>query len=437
MSWVRNKKMMAIVLSHLIVLSFIVPLVAVPQAEAAQLADVNLDVESAILIEAETGQVLYEYNADDARPPASMSKMMTEYLVLEQIHNGQLKWDDMVTASRYAATVGGSGGLIATNEKLSVKDMFYAMSIYSGNDASVALAEHIATTEENFAHMMNAKASELGLSEDAHFINATGLSRSDLGENAPKDIQGETVMSARDAAILARALILDFPELLEFTKIPSKKLRERDNSSMINHNWMLEGNKEIPSFRAYWYEGLDGLKTGFTDEAMYCFTGTAVRDGVRLISVVMGAASKEDRFHETRKLLDYGFNNFEKRTIVNQKVEIESLKSVSVKKGAKLEVPIVTERAVSFIVPKGMSDDLVQIAVEQVDEDERIAPIEQGQVMGTLTVTLEIPNTQTPLKEEVNLVAQEDVEKAGWMRLLSRAIKNFFSELFDGIKNIF
>lgn len=434
---VRLKKYMATLLAQLLILSFFTSYIMVPEAKAANLEGMTLNVKSAILIEAETGQVLYEFNADDARPPASMSKMMTEYLVMDKLKKGEIKWEDMVTASKYAANVGGSGGLIAENEKLSVKDMFYAMSIYSGNDASVALAEHIGTTEENFAHMMNAKASELGMSEDAHFINATGLSRSDIGQNAPASIQGETIMSARDAAILARALINEFPEVLEFTKIPAKKLRERDNSSMINHNWMLEGNKDTPSFRSFWYEGLDGLKTGFTDEAMYCFTGTAERNGVRLISVVMGTESKEARFHETRKLLDYGFNNFEKKTIIHQKSEVEALKEVSIKKGVKYEVPIVTEKAITFIVPKNVDVDQFQISAEEVDEDQRIAPIEQGQVLGKVTVTYQIPNTESVLSEQVNLIALEEVEKAGWMRLFSRAVKNFFSELFEGIKNIF
>lgn len=431
-----RKKTMIFLLIQFITFSILYSWIPLQEVHAADLPELNLNVESAILIEAETGQVLYEYNADVARPPASMSKMMTEYLVLEAIGKGQLTWDEMVTASRYAATVGGSGQLIAANEKLSAKDMFYAMSIYSGNDASVALAEHIGTSEENFAHMMNDKAEQLGM-ENSHFINATGLPRSYSKDNEPVSIPGETMMSARDAAIIARALVTEYPEVLEFTKIPSKKLRERDNSSMINHNWMLEGNKDTPSFRAFWYEGLDGLKTGFTDAAKYCFTGTAERNGVRLISVVMGADTMENRFHETRKLLDYGFNNFEKKTIVNQKVELEELKTVSLKKGAKLEVPIVTEESISFIVPKNIAEDQIEIVVEQVDEELRVAPIEKGQVMGQVTVTYKMPNTEETIIKQVNLVALEDVDKAGWFRLFSRAVKNFFSELFVGIKNIF
>jgi len=366
-----------------------------------------------------------------------MAKMMTEYLVLEQIHKGKLQWEDIVTTSQYAADVIGSQVLLAVNEQMTVKDMFYALSIYSANDAAVALAEHIAGTEENFANMMNAKAKELGIAEQAHFINSTGLSRADLGKYAPTGIEGETVMSAWAASELARRLISDYPQILEFTKIPSKKFRERDTTLMINWNWMLEGNKDVRNFKPYVYEGLDGLKTGSTKEAGYCFTGTALRNGMRLISVVMGTSSEPKRFQETRKLLDYGFNQFEKRTVIPAKSEVDEMKTVAVKKGVKLEAPVVTDKAVTMVVPKGTDDSAFEIKGEPVEQDKLVAPIQQGDVLGTLTVSFSMPDSNEVQSQQVNMVAAEDVEKASWIRLLFRAIKNFFADMFHGIIGMF
>lgn len=394
-------------------------------AHAADAApDLKLEVSSAILMDAATGQVLYENNADVALPPASMAKMMTEYLVLEDIKSGKLKWEDPVTTSQHAADTIGSGQLLAVNETLTVRSMFEAMSIYSGNDASVALAEKVAGNEEQFAALMNDTARKLGLSKDANFINSTGLSRIDMGKYAPKNLQGETVMSARDAATLAYHILNEHKEVLEFTKIPSKKLRETDKSPMINWNWMLEGNQSNPNFRPYVFQGLDGLKTGHTNEAGYCFTGTAERNGMRLISVVMGAKTEPKRFLETAKLLNYGFNTFEMKEIVKADTEVDALKTVEVKKAIHTDVPVVTETALSILVKKGVKDEEIVKVGEPAAEDVRVAPVEKGEVLGKLTVTY---NNQT---YDVNLVAKEDVKKAGWFKLMLRSIRHFFTNLF-------
>lgn len=395
------------------------------RAYAADAApDLKLEVSSAILMDAATGQILYENNADVALPPASMAKMMTEYLVLDQIKNGKLKWDEMVTTSEYAAAVPGSGQLLALNEKLTVKSMFEAMSIYSGNDASVALAERISGTEEEFANLMNETAVKLGLSKDAHFIGATGLNRADLGKYAPKTLQGETMMSARDAAILAYHIIREHKEVLEFTKITSKKLRETDKTPMVNWNWMLEGNKTNINYKTYYYDGLDGLKTGHTKEAGYCFTGTAERNGMRLISVVMGAKTEPKRFMETRKLLDYGFNSFEMKQVVQADAEVDALKTVEVQKAVHTNVPVVTQTPLSILVKKGTKDEQIVKTAEPVEAAKLVAPLKKGDVLGKLTVTY---NEQ---KYEVNLVAKDDVDKAGWFKLFTRSIRNFFKNLF-------
>lgn len=395
------------------------------QAQAADAApDLKLEVSSAILMDAATGQILYESNADVVLPPASMAKMMTEYLVLEQINNGKLKWEDQVTTSQHAADTIGSGQLLAVNETLPLRSMFEAMSIYSGNDASVALAEKVAGTEEEFAVLMNETARKLGLSKEANFINSTGLSRIDMGKYAPKNLQGETLLSARDAATLAYHILKEHKEVLEFTKITSKKLRDSDKSPMVNWNWMLEGNQNNPNYKQYVFQGLDGLKTGHTNEAGYCFTGTAERNGMRLISVVMGAKTEPKRFLETAKLLNYGFNTYEMKEIVKAEAEVDALKMVEVKKAIHTDVPVVTESALSILVKKGVKDEEIVKVGEPAAAEKLVAPVNKGDVLGKLTVTY---NNQS---YEVNLVAKDDVKKAGWLKLTLRSIRHFFTNLF-------
>ncbi|CAH1216283.1 D-alanyl-D-alanine carboxypeptidase DacA [Paenibacillus allorhizoplanae] len=394
---------------------------------APALNEPQVAAKSAIIMEASTGAVLFQMNADEAFPPASMAKMMTEYLAMESIKEGKFKWDSPVTATKNAADVIGSGQLIAENETLTFKDMFNAMSIYSANDASVAFAELLGGTEENFAKMMNDKAKQLGMSDKAHFISATGLSRADL-KNPPASIEGETKMTARDAAILAYNILKDHKEILEFTKIPSLKLRATDKSPMINWNWMLEGNSTNTNFKKYAYPGLDGLKTGSTDDAGYCFTGTVERNGMRMITVVMGTKTEPERFNETRKLMDYAFNNFEIKPFLNAKQTIDSLKSVNIKKGVQLEVPLVTKTGVTFVARKGAKDTEFQVTTESVEESKLVAPIAKGDTLGKVKVSY---NGQ---EKTVELIADGDVEKGSWIRLLFRSIKNFFSDMFNGIK---
>lgn len=389
--------------------------------------DLKLNAKSAILMEASTGQILYEYNADEELPPASMAKMMTEYLVMEAVKSGKIDKSTMVTTSPYASEVIGSQILLAAGEQATVDDMFSALSIYSANDAAVALAEHIGGTEENFAKMMNEKAKEFGLSEKAHFINATGLGRADLGKYAPQELQGETLLSARDAAIIAYNIIKDHKEVLEYTKITSKKFRERDTTPMINWNWMLWDNRNTTNFKRYAYEGLDGLKTGSTNEAGYCFTGTAERNGMRLISVVMGTATEPSRFEETRKVLDYGFTNFELKQVLGAKAEIDSMKTVNIKKGVETEVPVVTETGVSIVAKKGAAADQFTITAAPADESKLIAPITQGQVLGTVKITY------NGKEQTANMVATADVEQGSWIRLFFRAIKDFFVDTVKGV----
>lgn len=430
---VNKSKVFGIIGSSVLSLSMLQVFLYAPEAQAAETVDLKLTAKAGIIMEASTGQVLWEMNADELLPPASMSKMMTEYIVMETIKSGKIKWEDVVTTSRYAADVIGSGDLLAFQEKSTVRDLFGAMSIYSGNDATVALAEFVAGSEDKFVEMMNAMAKKMGLNPKAQFVNSTGLSRADLGKYQPANTTGETMMTARDAAILASHIVNEHKEILQFSSTPSKKFRESDKSPMINWNWMLEGNKDNINFRPYTYPGVDGLKTGHTDEAGYCFTGTAVKDGMRLITVVMNTPSEPQRFLDTRKLLDYGFNNFEIKPVLAAKSEVESMKVAKVKKGIKTEVPVVTESNVDFVVKKG---EAPQIEVTAAGLDQmKAAPIKTGDVLGTATVKY------AGMEKKVNLVASQDMEKGSWFRLFFRAIKNFFGDVFSGIasglKNLF
>lgn len=426
-------------ISVLVCFTLLLSIVPAPAAYAADgQPELQLEVEAAILIEAETGQILYEYNKDKLRPPASMAKMMSEYVILDAIKSGRIGWEDIVPVSKTAAATRGSGALLAEGETYTVRKLFENMSIFSGNDASVALAEYIAGSEEQFAKMLNDKAKDLGLSEGAYFINATGLDRADMAVE-PASLPGETQMTAYDAALLARRIIQDHPDMLEFSKTTTTYLKpDDDRYLMTNWNWMLEGWKGTGNDfdRLFSYEGLDGLKTGSTTRAGYCFTGTAERNGMRLISVVMGAKTMHNRFHETRKLMDYGFNTFEKTIALMPKTELEQLSLVEISKGKEKEVSVVTDAGAEFIVRKGTKPEDFVIEAAPLDEESRVAPIQKGQILGQATVTYTSPTGEV-LTKEVNLVAADDVEKANWFVLMLRGIGNFFKNMFEGIKNLF
>ncbi|UVI30397.1 D-alanyl-D-alanine carboxypeptidase family protein [Paenibacillus spongiae] len=388
----------------------------------------GIDAKAAILIDAATGQVLYEMNADEARPPASMTKLMTEYIVLEEIKAGRQKWDTVVTASKAAASTPPDGSQIylAEGDQHPLKDLYIAMAVGSANDATIALADHISGTEEAFVKKMNETAQKLGL-KTAHFTSATGL-------------LDTTVISARDLAKFSKILLEQHKEFLDYSKISTYKFRERDSKPMVNWNWMLEAHKtnpETPSLRSFSYPGVDGMKTGYISAAGYCFTGTAMRGDTRLISVVMGAKTKESRFRETAKLFDYGFNNFERKTVIASKSVVENAKTVKIKKGVSTEVPITTKSDITFLVKKSVEPKLEQTKLELMTEDQLVAPIAVGQKVGSVTYTYKDPDTGKTIDSTVELIASEEVEKASWWRLMFRAIKDFFVGLFNGIVNLF
>lgn len=390
----------------------------------------NLHVRSAILMDTTTGTILLSVNGDKPLPPASMTKMMTEYLVMDAVKKGQISWDQKVTVQDNAARQIGSRVFLTNGEVHTVKELFIAMAVASANDATVALAELVGGTEQDFVKLMNQTAQKMGM-KTAYFVNVTGLDRRDMPEKYRPQEDRETVMSAMDSAILARHIILDHPDFNQFTSIQSYQFRERDKKPIINVNWMLEKNKDIPNFKAFAYPGLDGLKTGHTLKAGNSFTGTAVRDGMRLISVVMGADSEAHRFTETKKVLDFGFNNFEVKQVIAPKSVVKGAETVPVQKGENKDVPVVSDAGVTFIVPKGTVNPDIEATVQMNDPSALVAPIEPSTKVGTVTYTYKIEGVDTVQKQTVNLVTSEAAEKASWFTLFIRSIGEFFGGIFS------
>ncbi|WP_242320119.1 D-alanyl-D-alanine carboxypeptidase family protein [Bacillus cereus group sp. BfR-BA-01349] len=252
----------------------------------------EINAKAAMIIDASDGDIIYQYNENEAFAPASMSKMMTAYLLLESIHNGKVRWEDPVKMSAKAAQTEGARIPVQVNDTLTVKDLYHALMIESANNSAVALAEHMAKSEKDFVQLMDAKAKQLKMSEHAKFANASGLQEPD---------GSETKMTAADVAQLAYHLIKDYPEILEVTHLRQSQLAF-NNINVISTNDMLNKNN-----KSLYIEGMDGLKTGFTDSAGYCFTGTVKQGDNRIITVVMGTSNKTKRFTETNKLMSYAF----------------------------------------------------------------------------------------------------------------------------------
>ncbi|WP_083413156.1 D-alanyl-D-alanine carboxypeptidase family protein [Bacillus massilinigeriensis] len=413
------------------------------KARAAE-DELGINAEAAILIDADTGKILYEKNSDVILGVASMSKMMTEYLVLEAIDKGKIKWDQKVKINEYVHKLSAAPGLsnigLTQGEDYTIKELYQGMAIFSSNASSVALAEAVAGTEKNFVALMNKKAKELGL-KDYKFVNSTGLNNSELlGKVAAGGPEEENVMSAKATAKLAYRLLKDHPEVLETASTP--KLKFKDGREYPNFNWML------PTL-TFAYEGVDGLKTGSTDFAGYCFTATAKKGDKRFISVVMKAESKNSRFSETRKILDYAFNSFTKETLVKKNKQIKGHKSLPVVKGKEDKVKIHTDKELAMMIKNGEKDQYktkLVIDKKKLNEDgELTAPIKKGEKVGYLTVIDENGNRATFVNDKnksgVDVIAAESVEKANWFVLSMRGVGGFFSDLFSsaasGIKGLF
>jgi serine-type D-Ala-D-Ala carboxypeptidase (penicillin-binding protein 5/6) len=403
----------------------------------------NLEAESAILVEAETGKILYQKNPDLMLPPASMTKMMTEYLVLEAISAGKLSWDQTTSVSDYVYKISQDYQLsnvpLRKDGQYTVEELYEAMAIYSANGATIALTELLAGSETNFVKLMNEKAKELKL-PDYKFVNSTGLNNSDLKGLHPSGTgqNEENMLSARSTAILAYHLLKDYPEVLKTASIPKKVFRE--GTEMANWNFML------PSL-VYEYEGVDGIKTGSTDLAKYCFTGTAVRNDMRLISVVMKTPSRKARFAETKKLYDYAFNNFTKKQLYPSGFQIEGSSELKVIKGKEKQVGIRTNKPLNVVLKIGEEELYTPVYYLNKDllteELELTAPVENIMSVGYMSVKYTGEQKYGFLTEKgsdfekVDVVTVHSVEKASWLTLTLRSVSDFFSGMWNNISDTF
>ena len=305
---------MAIGLALLLVVIGVLPAMA---------QELDVSATAAILMEYSSGDIIYEKNSHQPLPMASITKVMTMVIALEQIRDGLLGWDDVVTASEYAKSMGGSQIWLETGEQMSVKDLLYAIAVGSANDAAVAIAEHIAGSEANFAAMMNQRAKELGM-DNTVFSNASGLPPRVLGLG-----DAEHHSSAYDLALLSRHA-LTVPNFLELVSTYEYTMRQDSSREphLYSYNTMLD--RVLGSGRRYGYAGLDGIKTGMTSDAGYCLAATAQRDNLRLISVVLNSPTAQARTQDTTALLNYGFRHY---TAVNLARKGQILGKVEVHRG--------------------------------------------------------------------------------------------------------
>lgn len=430
-----------ITLVFMLLVSFVVSQFAITTPSARAESDqLGLKAEAAMLLDAKTGKILYEKNADKVLGVASMSKMMTEYIVLEAINEGKISWDDKVKINEYVHNLSKAPGLsnigLTQGEDYTVRELYEAMAIFSGNAATVALAEKISGSEKNFVALMNKKAKELGM-KDYTFVNSSGLNNSSLLGNIPAGSStDENTMSARDIATLAFHLLNDYPEVLEFSNQP--KLKFKDGKVYPNFNWMLPG-------LIFAYEGVDGLKTGSTDFAGHGFTATAERNGQRFITVVMKSTSKEERFSDTRKILDYAFSNFSKEKVLKKNYTPKKEGTVAVDKGKEDSVKLTTKKPVELVIQKGTAKEYKPVVVidkKKLNKDgELTAPIKKGEKIGYVTVEAKgdqygflTPDGEKLVK--VDLVANEDIEKANWFVLSMRAVGGFFGDVWDSVSSM-
>lgn len=312
--------------------------------------EVETNAKSVLLMEADTGEILYEDNKDLELPIASVTKIMTMLLIMEAVDNGQISLDDTVTASERAKSMGGSTMFLETGEQLSVHDMLKGIAVASANDGAVAMAEHIAGSEKEFVRMMNEKAQQLGM-EHTQFQNTNGL-----------DADGH-YSSAYDVAIMSRELI-KHEKIFEYTTIWMDTLRD-GKFQLANTNKLIR-----------FYKGANGLKTGSTSKALCCLSATAKRDDMQLIAVVLGAPNSKNRFASASALLDYGFAKYSVKKLIN---ENEAVCEIPVLKGVQDSVSGMCASSFSHLTEKGLSDEISKNIV--VDENIS-APIEKGQVLG-------------------------------------------------------
>lgn len=373
--------------------SFIIPVQANETSSKTEQESFQLssDVKSAILLERDTGEILFDENSDKKLPPASMTKVMTLLLIMEALETGNLQLDEVVTVSERASSMGGSQIFLSAGEEMTVNDLLKGVAIASGNDASVALAERISGSEEEFVKKMNDKVKELKL-ENTHFENSSGLPAEDH------------YSTSHDMAIIAKEL-LKYESITDYTSVYDDYLRKGKD----NEFWLVNTNKLVK-----FYPGVDGLKTGFTNEAMYCLTATAKKNDMRVITVVMGAETAKERNAAVSQLLDYAFNHFNTEQLYEKDEQVTSLQLL---KAEDKNINVVTSESISTIHKIGEEATDITTTVEL--EDHIQLPLKRGDQVGLLTVKDE---DETILKSP--LIIDKDAKQASYMTLMKKVAQN-------------
>ena len=361
-------------------------LVCLPAASAA---GPEIAAPSAILIDAATGTVLYEKNANERLRPASVTKVMTLLLVMEALSSGRIGWDDMVITSDAAAGKGGSQVYLEPGEQMSMDEMLKSVVVSSANDCATALAEHVSGSEPAFVERMNERAAELGLS-DTHFVNCTGL---DDGADA-----AEHLTTAHDLAVISREL-LKHEAIKKYTTIWMDTVRG-GRFGLANTNKLVR-----------FYEGTTGLKTGYTSAAGHCLAASAKRDGIELIAVVLHCKSSADRFESAKALLNYGFANY---ALVSAEPP-EALPSVRVRLGRVNTIQPVLQESAPILIEKGMQAGITKTVALEAEIE---APVQAGQELGRMTIAAD-----GTVLAEIPIIAPETVEKLTWWELTARLLR--------------
>lgn len=350
----------------------------------------DLSCESAILISQDTGEVLYEHNAHEKLRPASVTKVMTILLIMEEIDSGRLSYSDKIACSEIASSMGGSQIWLDATEELTVDEMLKAICVVSANDCTVAMAEHIAGSEEMFVEKMNQRAKELGMN-DTTFKNCHGI-----------DEDGHET-SSYDIALMSRELLKNHPEITKYTTIWMDSLRD-GKSELVNTNKLIKN-----------YQGATGLKTGSTSLALFNLSASAIRENLSLIAVVMRAPTTKERFSCARKLLDYGFSNYQYKKLAEKDCEVMK---VPVMKGTEAEVAVKYSDSVGKVMKKKEDGNVEQ---EVIINGDIIAPIQKGDVLGKVFYRVNGEEVAS-----VELVADSSVEKLSFFNMGKRVVKKWF-----------
>lgn len=361
------------------------------ESEAVQNSNsLNLESGSAILIEQNSGQILYEHNIHEQLRPASVTKVMSVLLIMEAIDSGKITLEDKVPCSSNASSMGGSQIWLNETEELTVNEMLKAICVVSANDCTVAMAEYLAGSQESFVEKMNQKAKELGMN-DTCFKNCHGID------------EDEHITSSYDIALMSRELLTKHPSITNYTTIWMDSLRD-GKSELVNTNKLIRN-----------YQGATGLKTGSTSLALYNLSASATRNGLSLIAVIMKAPSTKVRFSEAQKLLDYGFNNYSYKELSKKN---DSIKKVTVTKGVESEINAIFKDDFGTLLKKGEDKNISQ----NISIDENLsAPIIKGQKIGEASFTLNGKVIGT-----VDIISDKEIRKNGLMNMVSYLYKNWF-----------